>query len=340
MVLLDKESIDEELIKLIKDRCGKILEKFGQIAVAQVKDPKLLAALEDVKKYWKDENRPSLTFFSCEAVGGSYEISQEAALMFTLASSGFGIHDDILDKSMNKHLRMTIFGLHGIDCALLVGDLLIVKAWTFANELIRKTDNPIKIATVLKTYGNLCVEICEAEFMETQCRKKVDTDLDYYKRVLWKEMAEFEACSRIGAVLGDGRPKEIEALAKFGRSVGFISRLTNEVDDCLNNKGDLLHRIEYESIPLPLLYAAKKSAKNYSEIENIIHSQRRNPDDDIKTLLSICFEAEAFDYMRKEGKKQKKEADSKLKELRDSKAREILFTMADAAYRHLDSLCI
>jgi geranylgeranyl pyrophosphate synthase len=340
IILSDKKSINDKLIRLIKNRCETILEKFGQNVITRVMDPKLLAALEDVKKYWKDENRPSLTFFSCEAVGGSFEISQDAALMFTLASSGFGIHDDILDQSKSKHLRMTILGLHGIDYALLVGDLLIVKAWAFANQLIRKMGNPTKIADVLETYGDLSVEICEAEFMETQVRRKLDTTLDYYKNVLWKEMAEFEACSRIGAMLGDGQPKEIEALADFGRRVGLISRLANEVEDCLNSKGDLLHRIEYESVPLPLLYAAKNSAKNYSEIEDILHRKRKNPTDDIKTLLSICFEAEAFDYMRKEGEKQKREADIKLKELKDSEARDILFTMVDVAYENLNSLCI
>ena len=167
--------------------------------------------------------------------------------MFTLASAGFGIHGDILDRSSNKHLRRTILGLHGIDTALLVGDLLIVKAWTIAHELYRKVSNPTKIIDVLMTYGSLCVEICEAEFMETQCRRKVDTKLNCYESVLWKEMAETEACCRIGAMIGDGKPNEVEALSEFGRRIGFISRLTNEVEDCLNIKGDLLHRVEYES---------------------------------------------------------------------------------------------
>ena len=155
MTSKDKNLNQKELNKLIKERCEKILEKFGEVTTSRVRNPKLLAALEDVKKYWRDLNRPSLTFFSCEAVGGNAEVSQDAALMFTLASSGFGIHDDILDRSANKHLRMTILGLHGPDAALLVGDLLIVKAWTFAHEMIRKTRNPTKIADVLEAYGNL-----------------------------------------------------------------------------------------------------------------------------------------------------------------------------------------
>jgi geranylgeranyl pyrophosphate synthase len=182
---------------LIEERSQGILERFAKVAVAGVNNPNLLAAMADVAKYWRDVSRPALTSFSCEAVGSNPEMASDAALMFTLASAGFGIHDDILDKSPNKHLRMTILGLHGIDSALLIGDLLIVKAWTIASEIIRKTSTPIRIADILNVYGNLSVEICEAEFMETSCRRKLEIDIDMYTNILWKAMAETEACSRL-----------------------------------------------------------------------------------------------------------------------------------------------
>ena len=329
----------EEVNNLIKERCEKILEKFGQVAISGVKEPKLLAALEDVKNYWRDFNRPSLTFFSCEAVGGTYEISEDAALMFTLASSGFGIHDDILDKSKNKHLRMTILGLHGIDTALLIGDLLIVKAWTIANELITKTGNPMKVAEVLKAYGNLSVEVCEAEFMETQCRQKVDTDLEFYENVLWKEVAEIEACSRIGAMMGDGKPSEIEALAGFGRRLGFLSRLADEVEDCLNVKEDLPHRIKYESVPLPLLYAAKTSGSKRRRIEKIVNKKEISVSD-IESLSELCFETEAFEYINKLAKKKGEEACHKLSVLRPSLSRTMLLAIIIRANARVERLCI
>jgi geranylgeranyl pyrophosphate synthase len=339
LILEDNELAYREVNTIIRERCEKILEKFGKVAVSGVRDPRLLAALEDVKKYWRDLNRPSLTFFSCEAVGGNYEISQDAALMFTLASSGFGIHDDILDRSENKHLRMTILGLHGVDTALLIGDLLIVKAWTFAHELIRETGNPTKIADVLEVYGDLSLEICEAEFMETQCRRKVLTDIDYYENILWKEMAETEACSRIGAMLGDGKPSEIEALSEFGRILGFISRLADEVEDCLNVKGDLPHRIKYESVPLPLLYAARSSNEKRARILKIVNKNKLSPSD-IKALLKFCFDTEAFEYVRKLAKKKEEEALHKLSLLRPSTARKILKALIKGAYARVNNVCI
>src|SRR5665647_428738 len=225
-----------ELDAIVKERSRRILERFGKVAISEVKDPKLLAILKEVRGYWEDQFRPALTSFSCEAVGGKANAADDAGLMFTLASSGFGLHDDVLDKSSSKHLRNTILGLYGSDSALLVGDLLMFKAWTVVHEMIRKTRKPLKIADIVQVYGRFSVEICEAEFMETLCRRNLEISLEYHMNFKWKAMAEIEACSRIGAIMGDGRTKEINALGEFGRRLGFISRLADDIEDCLNLK--------------------------------------------------------------------------------------------------------
>lgn len=283
--------------------------------------------------------RPSLTSFSCEAVGGEPEMADEAGLMFTLASSGFGIHDDILDRSSQKHLRMTIMGIHGVDSALLVGDLLIVKAWAIVHELIRKTCNPTKVADIVEAYGNLSVEICEAEFMESLCKKKLETSLEYYRNVLWKAMAEIEACTRVGAIIGDGKKSEVNALAEFGRRIGFMSRLADDIEDCLNLKGDFLHRIKYESVPLPVLYAAKASKENYLQIKAILGKPEIDPLD-AKTLLKFCFETEAFEYVRKIAKENKVRAARKLLLLKPTSAKAMLSALNAVSYQRIADLCV
>ena len=343
MVSKNKDLTYSELNTVMRERSQRILERFGQIAILKVNDPKLLSILEDVKVYWNNLHayalfRPALTSFSCEAVGGKPEVAEDAGIMFTLAASGFGIHDDILDKSSNKHLRMTIPGLHGVDSALLVGDLLIVKAWTMFHEMIRKAHEPAKIADIVEVYGNLSVEICEAELMETLCRRKIDTDLDYYLSVLWKAMAETEACGRIGAIMGDGRKNEVEALAEFGRRLGFMSRLADDIEDCLNLRGDLLHRMEYESIPLPILYAAKFSTAKYERIKDIVENSPTPSD--AKELLKLCFETEAFVYVRNIAKKNGRDAARKLGSLRHSYARNVLLSMIKRSYERIADLCI
>jgi geranylgeranyl diphosphate synthase type I len=343
MTLRNKDLPYSELNRVMQERSEKILKRFSQKATSKVTDPKLLAVLEDIKDYWGVSHsfaqfRPALTSLSCEAVGGNPEQAETAAVIFTLAAAGFGTHDDILDKSPNKHLKMTILGLHGIDSALLVGDLLIVKAWSMFHEMIRKTGNTSRISDIIEVYGNLSIEICEAELMETTCRRKVATDLDYYLRVLWKAMAETEACSRIGAMMSECQTNRVETMAEFGRRLGFMSRLADDIEDCLNLKGDLLHRIEYESVPLPILYAAKSSKARFERIKEIIEAPP-SPSG-AKELLSFCFETEAFDYVRKLARENGKSAKRNLDSLNPSYARNVLSSMIKQSYKRVVDLCI
>lgn len=337
---------DNELDVLIVEKSRKILERFEQVAILHVKDANLLKILNSVMKYWsssrsksRDLIRPALTAFSCEAVGSDPEEAEDAGLLFTLASSGFGIHDDILDRSSKKHLRETILGLHGIDGALLVGDLLIVKAWSILGEMIRKNHDPMKIVEIIKEYCKFSVEVCEAELMETRCRRNLEKDVEYYLNLLWQAMAETEACSKIGAIIGDGRPEEVEALAQFGRRLGFTYRLADDIQDCLNIKGDLLHRLEYESIPFPILYAAKASTEDFLRISRIVKKAKIEPSD-IKKLLELCFETEAFEYGRKIAKENVRINETHLSSLRPSEARQVLSSLNERAYKRILELCV
>ena len=167
---IKKDSSIEELFRIEEEIGQRIVKKFREVIISGVEDSRLLTILIDKGIKWKDFFRPTLTSLSCHAVGGKPELTEDVGLIFTLASSGFGIHDDILDRSSFKHLRETIRGKYGVDSALLVGDLLIVKGWTIFNEMIRKTTEAKKIANIMEVYGNLSVEICEAEFMETMCQ--------------------------------------------------------------------------------------------------------------------------------------------------------------------------
>src|SRR3990172_3298554 len=83
-----KNSCIDGLAGVIEERGQRILERFGQVTISGVHNSKLLEILNDVKSYWRDLFRPSLTSFSCEAVGGEPEMADEAGLIFTLASSG------------------------------------------------------------------------------------------------------------------------------------------------------------------------------------------------------------------------------------------------------------
>ena len=326
--MVDKITV-EDLGSLMKQRGKDVLEKFGEAADSGISDPKLLSILQFVKEYWQDNFRPTLASLCCEAVGADKKTANEVGLMITLTSAGGGIHDDIIDKSFNKHFRMTVLGLYGLDYSLLVGDLLIIKGWAMAHGLAK--NSPDKISKVIEVFGEWTVDVCEAEFMEIACVRNIDTDLGQYEKILRQSMADTEACAKLGAIMGQGSSNQIQALAEYASDLGFLFRLSNDLNDVTNIEGNLKVRLENESVPLPILYAAKFSQENYVKTKEILSQKIIDPQDLMK-LLDLCLYSNSFGYVLELAKRNKEHANKKLLELDDSYARAVLSLILENSF--------
>ena len=318
----------QQLNDLMKERGKKIIERFDSIIFSDISSPDLLSILEEVKIYWKDWVRPAITSFSCEAVGGRPKVAENASLLFSIVASGIGIHDDIIDNSSTKHFKWTIFGTQGKDKALIVGDLLFVKGWTFMiHDMIRENIQPATIAKIAKEYGKYCIQMCEAEINEISCRSNLDTDLDSYKKnVLWNLNADLEGCAKLGAILGGGSKKEVKALADFGRYLGFIHALISDLKDCVDIDGNLSLRLKNESIPFPILHSTTSSIENTMKIKSILNKSKINPTD-LQKIFLMCFESKSFDNIKEIVIQSTKEASARLQSLAPSTAKKILLQM-------------
>jgi len=335
MVLFKKPSEEDlrALSILMKERSKRVLVRFGEAALSGITDPTFLQLLNDVKGYWTDNFRPALTSFCCEAVGGDFSVADDIGLMITLASAGGGIHDDMIDKSLGKHFRKTILGLHGPDYALIAGDYLIIKGWAMAVELVKKS-SPEKLGRIIEIFGKWTQDVCEAEFMEISCRRKVHTGLNRYENILRKSIADAEACARLGAIIGDGSEEEIQSLAEYGSCLGLMYRLAGDAKDVINVEGNLATRLQNESVPLPLLYSAKSSRENYNLVKSIL----RNADfaaTDLTKLQKLCIESGGFAYLINRSKNNLKEALKRLQPLKPSSARDNLNLMVCKSYQDI-----
>ncbi len=313
---------------MIEEGGQRVLPRFRKAAVSDVSDPKLLEVLRFVCDYWKDNFRPAFASLWCGAVGGRAEAADGVSLMVTLTSAGGGIHDDIIDKSSNKHFRMTVLGKYGLDCALLVGDLLIQKGWMMARNLFEENSQKDKLAEIIEVYGGWTIDVCEAEFMEVQFRQNLETELDQYENMLFKSMADTQACARLGAIIGGGSRSEIQASAEFGSQLGFMYRLADDLKDTLNVEYNLSNRLRYESVPLPILYAAKNSKEKKPILENIVAKSSLDTLD-FKQILDACIQTETFDYIEKRAKETVRKALKKLESLRDSRPKRALAFMIE-----------
>jgi geranylgeranyl diphosphate synthase type I len=327
----------KDIEALVKERGQRVHRRFKEEAISGVNDPKLLEVLRFVCDYWKDNFRPALVSLCCEAVGGQGEAADEAGLMMSLTSAGGGIHDDIVDKSCNKHFRMTVLGEYDIDAAVLVGDLLILKGGMLARKLIEKYCQPGKLDEVIDAFGRWTLEVCEAEFMETQCRQNLETELEHYTYILSKSMADVPACARLGAIIGGGSESEIQGLAEFASRLGFMYRLIDDIKDTLNIEFSLLYRLRYESVTLPILYSASQSEQRKVAIKEIFEKLVEN-DLNLDELLEYCFESKAFEYVFKLGKKNFEDALRSLDTLKPTLAKRTLTQIIKGSFSEISNL--
>ena len=328
-----------DLCSLMEEKGLRIIERFGSAVISDVRHPELLQVLREVSGYMKDTFRPALTSFCCEAVGGKPEIAEDAALMFTLGATASGIHDDIIDNQFRKRSRNTIFGSHGLEMALLVGDLLFFRAWSMLQEIVRKINQPEKVAYIIESYRLSSIKICEGELREISCKKKLDTDLEDWQEILRDVNYDLEARTRVGAILGGGSEVEIVALSEVGKRLALMLGLKDDTLDSFGLLGNLSHRIMYESVPLPLLFAAQSSRKWYLRIDSILKKQHILSLD-ISELLQICSESGAFSYIRDLAKKNTEEANEKLQILKPSTGRDVLEFMIKKSFYSIDRLCL
>jgi len=84
--------------------------------------------------------------------------------------------------------------------------------------------------------ADACIKLVEGETLQAAAAKAGKMDRETYKTIISRKTASlFEAASRMGAMLGGGDEKSIEALAQYGYNLGLAFQI---VDDILDIIGD------------------------------------------------------------------------------------------------------
>jgi octaprenyl-diphosphate synthase len=343
--MVDYPDVSRKIIEeILEERSRGVLEKFRKVTTIGFSNPELLSVIEKVNNYWKDSYRPALISLSYEAVGGKlwYEekssLLKDTSLVMSLIVSGMAMHDDIIDESEFKHGRVTIFKKKELHNALLIGDLLIIKGLITASEILRNKISIKKANNILETIQSFISDIYEGEFMEIKCRKNLKMDINYHLKYLWKFTADAGACAHIGSILGDGTENETDNLVEFARLFALNYFLKEELKDSLDmGLFSLYHRLNYESLPLPVCYLAKKTRDNYLKIETIINQPSISYEDSLK-MKSICQKNDAKRYIYNLAKKNKERALKKIMNINPTPARRKLELMINQSLADIKDL--
>ena len=294
----DKQKLVERLSKLLLRRGAKSYEKAKEILLHEKIECEVLRnAMLFFMQELQEIKHPGLIAIACESVGGDHEYLHDIGAALLLLLGAVHIHDDIIDKSTRKEGKLTVYGRFGRDVALLLGDALLFEGLMYLHKICEKL-TPFKKEEILKLTKAAFFEIGMGESDEVAIRNKgsifsVEKCLDNLR----KKAAMAEAAMRIGAIIGNGSSKEIDALGLYGKNLGLLVAIREEFIDVLEPE-ELIDRIKCNWLPLPVLYALQ-NVDNRDKLFDLLNKKRVKINDALE-IARLVMTTEEFKQLKKE----------------------------------------
>ena len=313
-----QEETTEQVQKIFEERGRKALEMARQTVLEEkIEYKEVREALKYfITEYWHDLARPALLSLACEAVGGDPDITTPIAIPMTLISGAIDIHDDIIDQSKVKGSRPTVLGKFGKEIALLVGDALLFKGFTLLHKAVEKGIPAEKIVVIVDIVKKTFFELGDAEALELEFRGQLDVTPEEYLYVVKKKAADVEAYTRISAILGGGSKEEIEVLGKYGRLLGMLVLLRDDLIDMIDLE-ESVHRIKKEHLSLPILYALQKPEIRSTLIPLLL--KKKTTKKDAEKILAVVDKAGGFNLMEEFMQKLAQDAANQVERIKGNK---------------------
>ncbi|NWG27821.1 MAG: polyprenyl synthetase family protein [Ignavibacteriaceae bacterium] len=310
----ERKKVDALLVKALKNRKPQSLYNPGSYIIAG--GGKRL--------------RPLLILFSAKAAGGKFKDAYNAAAAVELLHNFTLVHDDIMDNADMRRGRLTLHKKYDINTAILVGDSLL----SIAYEYLLKDCNGNSKA-VITSFTKSLVEVCEGQSMDKEFETAENVTIEEYITMIRKKTAALsQMCCEVGALIGGGKSKVVNALSKFGRYIGIAFQIQDDLLDITANQaefgkiigGDL---VEGKKTFLFLEALSKSSGEEREKLLAVI--KRKGVDkSEIPDYKLLYEKLGVIDDARREIKKYTSKAIKSLNVLKKKEDREIFHWLADS----------
>lgn len=177
-----------------------------------------------VSRYQGKMLRPALLLLAGKACGPLTRNHIELAVVIELVHLATLIHDDVLDEAELRRRCPTVNQLWGNETSVLLGDLLLSKAFDLCNR-VANSEAAAELSQTAKT-------VCRGELLQCLTRAQWDMPEERYLQIIdMKTASLFQLCGHLGARLAGASTPERQALADYGRFLGRGFQITDDLLD-------------------------------------------------------------------------------------------------------------
>jgi octaprenyl-diphosphate synthase len=270
--------------------------------------------------------RPMLLLLSARLAGYRGPRSIRLACVVEMLHTATLIHDDVVDQAPLRRGRPSANAQWGDDASVLVGDHLYSKSFAL---LVRDNDR-----AVMETLARSTVSMTEAEVFQLERKRSgVTTESDYLKIITQKTASFISACCRIGALLGDVSPAQVEALTRYGEDIGVAFQMSDDTLDFSADQDRFGKAIGSDlregkrTLPLIAMLERVEAATG----ERVTHLLRRRTlaPAEVEEIRHLVLEHAGVDYARARAAAYAQAAKRDLEAFPPSEEREVLSLIAD-----------
>ncbi len=196
------------------------------------------------------------------------------------------LHDDVVDTSEIRRGKKTANAIWDNKPSILVGDYI----FSIAFQLMVRDGN-LRVLELLAKSSSI---MADGEVMQLENSSNIDiTEEKYLEIIFGKTAVLFSAATECGALVNDRAEVEIAALRDFGKNLGIVFQIIDDILDYKAQEKDLGKDIGNDffegKVTLPIIFAHKKADANDKKlIKNLLEENLMTAQKDQNKYLSIC----------------------------------------------------
>jgi geranylgeranyl diphosphate synthase type I len=242
--------------------------------------------------------RPLLTALVAQAISGDYHHVLPAGAALEFLHNFTLIHDDVMDKSLERRHRPAVWTRWGTTQAINAGDGLYALANLSSARLLDQGVPPRRVVEMVRAMSQACLWTAEGQMLDIsfETRETVST-AEYITMITHKTGTLIEGAAKIGALLSTDDEHVIQSYAQFGRLLGIAFQVR---DDYLGVWGDEAQTgksatsdIREKKKAYPFLAALEHASAADRAALLRLYAQESLSDADVHTVLAIFNRAGA-----------------------------------------------
>jgi heptaprenyl diphosphate synthase len=275
--------------------------------------------------------RPAMTIAS--AMLGEYERSKVlgSAVSIELLHTATLVHDDIIDNSLLRRSKPTVYAREGVVTAVFTGDYLLVKSLL----ALAATDIPKEH---MERLAQAVEAVCVGEVEQYHGRGRLPSFKTYLSRISRKTAALFAASCAVGAHLGGLSEEQVKTAGRFGGYYGIAFQIKDDLLDILESAdatgkpagNDLKEGV----VTLPVILAAGEDPRVLEKLDAVMSVAygKKASKRDVMALMKMVKEAQGIERTHEVLTKYIARAEKYLDKLPDMPGRDMLRTILGMSF--------